>query len=63
MNYYDRIIKYNYRTLYRMIKLYGVFSNEKLSPLGTQLIWSHYLQLLSIDNISKIYYYIQISIS
>lgn len=29
--------KYNYRTLYRMRKLYEVFSNEKLTPLVSKL--------------------------
>lgn len=50
--------KYNYRTLYRMRKLYQVFSNEKLTPLVSKLTWSHYLQLLSIKDANKIIYYI-----
>ena len=29
--------KYNRRTLFRMKQLYNVFSNEKVSPLATQL--------------------------
>jgi len=55
--------KYNYRTLYRMRKLYEVFSNEKLTPLVSKLTWSHYLELLSINDSDKISYYINICIS
>lgn len=33
--------KYNKRTLFRMKQLYNTFSNEKVSPLVTQLTWSH----------------------
>ena len=46
--------KYNYRTLYRMRRLYEVFNNEKLTPLVSKLTWSHYLQLLSMDDTNKI---------
>lgn len=55
--------KYNYRTLYRMRKLYNVFSNEKLTPLVSKLSWTHYLQLLSLKDINQIIYYVNISIS
>ena len=54
--------KYNYRTLYRMRKLYNVFSNEKLTTLLSKLTWSHYLQLLTLKNNHEINYYINISI-
>ena len=37
--------KYNKRTLYRMRQLYIFLSNEKVSPVGTQLTFSHYLLL------------------
>ena len=50
--------KYNYRTMYRMRKLYQVFSNEKLTPLVSKLSWSHYLILLPIKNINQIIYYV-----
>ena len=33
-----------------------------MSTLSTQLTWSHYSELLSIDNIDEINYYIKISI-
>jgi len=61
--YSDKLVievgkKYNSRTLYRMRQFYQVFSNQKVSPMGTQLTWSHYRELLSIKDFSKIQYYI-----
>ena len=53
--------KYNRRTLFRMKKLYSVFSNEKVSTLLTQLSWSHYLLLISLNDYDEIIYYINIS--
>lgn len=50
--------KYNRRTLFRMKQFYNVFSNEKVSPLATQLTWSHYSELLSLNNESKISYFL-----
>ena len=49
--------KYNRRTLFRMRQFYNVFKKEKVSPLVTQLTWSHCLILISIKDITKIYYY------
>ena len=40
--------KYNKRTLFRIRQFYEIFSDEKVSPLATQLTWSHYTELLSI---------------
>ena len=51
--------KYNRRTLFRMKQLYNLFNEEKVSPLVTQLTWTHYLVLLSIKNKNEIYYYIK----
>ena len=51
--------KYNRRTLFRMKQFYSVFNDEKVSPLVTQLTWTHYLILLSIKNTDAIYYYIE----
>lgn len=34
--------KYNRRTLFRMKQFYNMFSDEKVSPLATQLTMSHY---------------------
>ena len=54
--------KYNYRTLYRMRSFYKVFNNEKLTPLVSKLSWSHYIQLLSLNDIDEIIYYIRQSV-
>ncbi len=53
--------KYNRRTLFRMKQFYNVFSNEKVSTLWTQLIWSH-LRLLFNLKTESANYYIQIII-
>ncbi len=50
--------KYNRRTLFRMKQFYNMFNNEKVSPMATQLTWSHYTELLSIKDASKLVYYI-----
>ena len=42
-----------------MKQFYNIFSNEKVSPLATQLTWSHCLILLPIKDIDKINYYIE----
>ena len=55
--------KYNRRTLFRMKQFYNMFSDEKVSPLATQLTWSHYSELLSIKDINIVMYYIDITIS
>ena len=51
--------KYNRRTLFRMKQLYNLFDEEKVSPVVTQLTWTHYLVLLSIKDKNAIYYYIE----
>ena len=66
LKYSEKLMKevnknYNYRTLYRMRKLYEVFQNENLTTLLSNLTWSHYIQLLSIKDYNKIYYYIKVS--
>ena len=53
--------KYNRRTLFRMKKFYDVFSNEKVTTMLSQLTWSHYLLLLSLNDYDEIIYYINIS--
>lgn len=50
--------KYNRRTLFRMRQFYNVFSSEKVSPMVTQLSWTHYIILLSLNDYNKINYYI-----
>ena len=51
--------KYNRRTLFRMKQFYNVFSDEKVSPLVTQLSWTHYVILLSLNDYNKINYYMK----
>ncbi len=51
--------KYNRRTLFRMKQFYNIFSNEKVSPVVTQLTWTHYLLLLPIKDYNEIKYYIE----
>ena len=52
--------KYNRRTLFRMKQFYKIFNNEKVSPLATQLTWSHYSELLTIKDESELLYYINL---
>ena len=54
--------KYSYRTLFRMRQFYYLFSNEKVSALPTQLTWSHYTELLVLNDFNEINYYISISV-
>ncbi len=51
--------KYDVSTLYKMRKLYIIFSDEKVAPLVPKLSWSHCLILLPIKNNNKIIYYIK----
>ena len=51
--------KYDKSTLFKIRKFYLIFSNEKVAPVVPQLSWSHCLILLSINDISKINYYIK----
>ena len=55
--------KYNRRTLFRMKQFYNMFKDEKVSPVATQLTWSHYSELLSIKDNNKLMYYINIAIN
>ena len=55
--------KYNRRTLFRMKQFYNMFKDQKVSPVATQLTWSHYSELLSIKDINKLTYYINIAIN
>ena len=55
--------KYNERTLRRYRQFYILFKEEKWSTLSTKLSWSHISELLPIENINIINYYIKISIT
>ena len=56
--------KYNRRTLFRMKQFYNLFgkqnSEQKVSTVSTLLTWSHYSELLTLNDINKINYYIKI---
>ena len=54
--------KFNSRILWRARKFYLIFREEKMSTLSTQLSWSHYVELIELDDINIIEYYIHISI-
>ena len=47
---------YSKRNLWLMLKFYLL--REKVQTVSAQLTWSHYVELLSIDDINKINYYI-----
>lgn len=42
-----------------MKQFYNIFNDEKVSPMVTQLAWTHYLILLPIKDNDAIYYYIK----
>ena len=66
-NYSERLVvdfndkKYSYRNLMNMRKFYLLFRDEKVNALRSQLSWSHYRELLSLDNYNEIKYYIKIT--
>ena len=53
--------KYNKRTLFRMRQFYKLIEEQKVSPLATQLTWSHYCELLPLKDTNEINYYIKIT--
>ena len=57
----DLGVSYTKRTLFRIRQFYLLFHNQKVSTLSTQLTWSHYSELLSIENLDEINYYIMIT--
>ena len=56
--------KYNRRTLFRMKQFYNLFGEQnieqKVSTMSTLLKWIHYTELLALNDINKINYYIKI---
>ena len=54
--------KYNQSTLFRMKQFYNIFSNEKIATLSQLLTWNHYVELLPLNDINKINYYIKICV-
>ena len=53
--------KYSKRTLFRIKQFYLLFQNEKVSTLSTQLTWSHYSEVLHINDNKQINYYLYIA--
>ena len=43
-----------------MIKFYHFVASQKMPTLSAQLSWSHYDELLKLDDINQINYYIKI---
>ena len=56
----DLNINYNERTLFRIRQFYLLIVQQKVSTLSTQLTWSHYVELLKLNDNIKINYYISI---
>ena len=67
-NYSEKLIvelnnkKYSYRNLMNMRKYYLKFNSKKMYALRSQLSWSHYRELLSIDSDEEILYYIKLTL-
>ena len=64
-NYSDKLLvdvgkTYTKRTLFRIRQFYLMFSEEKVSTLSTLLSWSHYIELLKINDVNEVKYYIKI---
>ena len=51
---------YSVRLLYKMIKYYEYVLNEKVPTLSAKLSWSHYDELLKLEDVNKINYYIKL---
>ena len=56
--------KYNRRTLFRMKQFYNLFGEQnieqKVSTMSTLLTWSHYSELLPLNDNNEINYYIKV---
>ena len=53
--------KYQYKELCKMIKFHNLC--KKLGKLDLRLTWKHYKQLLSMEDIKEVKYYINITIN
>ena len=53
--------KYSIRILYKMKKYYNYISSQKVPTMSAKLLWSHYDEILKLDNYNEINYYIKIS--
>lgn len=54
--------KYSYRNIMNMRKFYLLFKDEKVNAMRSQLSWTHYRELLKLNDINEINYYIETSI-
>ena len=54
--------KYTERTLRRFKQFYNLYIEAKWSTVSTKLTWSHYCELLPLNSINKINYYVKICI-
>ena len=52
---------YSIRVLYKMIKFYNFVNSQKMPTLSAQLSWSHYDEILKLNDINQINYYINIA--
>ena len=52
--------KYNRSTLFRMKQFYNIFSDTKVATLSQLLTWSHYVELLPLNDNNEINYYIKV---
>ena len=51
---------YSIRLLYKMLKFYNFVVDKKMPTVSAKLSWSHYDEILTFEDISKINYYINI---
>ena len=54
--------KYSVRLLYKMIKYYKFLQKEKVPTVSAKLTWSHYDEILKLNDRVEINYYIKTSI-
>ena len=57
----DINLRYTKSSLYNMLKFYVFVEQNKFQTMSGKLSWSHYVELLSMDNIDEIKYYIMIT--
>ena len=55
--YSETNLNYSERTLRRIRQFYLMFKDEKWSTVSTKLSWSHYSELLKLNNFKEIEYY------
>ena len=53
---------YSYRNLVSYRKFYNIFKKEKLNALRSKLSWTHYRELIRLENMDEIIYYVRLCI-